>query len=587
MQSITALLTQKIANAFLACGYDQEYGTVVFSKTAFCQFQCNGALAAAKRHKRNPMDIAHEVKATVGQQAFFTVDVVNPGFINLNLADDFLAGYCSQMLQLDQLGFEPSLNPLSIIIDYGGPNIAKPLHVGHLRSAIIGQAIKNTARFIGHTVVGDVHLGDWGLQMGMVMAMFIKSDEHLASLINQNRTENLIVYPIAIQDLETIYPQASALAKQDNLFLAECRRITAELQKGNETYTALWRNIVRTSVEDLKKNYAKLNVDFEEWKGESDSQPVIPSMVDDLKQRGYAYPSEGALVVDVALPSDTSPIPPLILSKSDGASLYSTTDLATIIQRKSQYEPDYILYVVDKRQDTHFQQVFRCADKVGLTQPDLRLEFIAFGTMNGKDGKPFKTRDGGVMKLSLLIDLIVAESQSRLQTVSTSTISAGSEQAAIAKVVGLAALKFGDLINARESDYIFDVDKFTAFEGKTGPYLLYSAVRIKSILAKAAVQQIPLTEAIQVNSAHERALLLKITELYDVIHSTFDKRMPNVLAEYVYSLANLYNSFYHESHVLNEVDQAIQRSLVSIMSLSLKCIETCVGLLGISVPDRM
>ncbi|RYF55866.1 MAG: arginine--tRNA ligase, partial [Cytophagaceae bacterium] len=248
MQSITALLTQKIANAFLACGYDKEYGTVVFSKTSFSQFQCNGALAAAKRHKRNPMDIAHEVKATVGQQAFFTVDVVNPGFINLNLADDFLAGYCSQMLQLDQLGFEPSLNPLSIIIDYGGPNIAKPLHVGHLRSAIIGQAIKNTARFIGHTVVGDVHLGDWGLQMGMVMAMFIKSDEHLASLINQNRTEALAAYPIAIQDLETIYPQASALAKQDNLFLAECRRITAELQKGNETYTALWRNIVRTSV---------------------------------------------------------------------------------------------------------------------------------------------------------------------------------------------------------------------------------------------------------------------------------------------------------------------------------------------------
>ncbi|RYF51148.1 MAG: arginine--tRNA ligase, partial [Cytophagaceae bacterium] len=386
MQSITVLLTQKIADAFLACGYEEEYGTVVFSKTSFSQFQCNGAMAAAKRHKRNPLDIAHQVKATVGEQEFFTVDVLSPGFINIDLADEFLADYCAQMLQLDQLGFEPSANPLTIIIDYGGPNIAKPLHVGHLRSAIIGQAIKNTARFMGHTVVGDVHLGDWGLQMGMVMTMFIQSDEHLASLVNQKRIEDLATYPIAIQDLETIYPRASALAKQDHLFLGECRWITAELQKGHEAYTALWGNIVRTSVVDLKKNYANLNVDFEEWKGESDSQPVIPSMVNDLKQRGYAYESEGALVVDVALPTDTSAIPPLILSKSDGASLYSTTDLATIIQRKSQYNPDYILYVVDKRQATHFQQVFRCADKVGLTQSDLKLEFIAFGTMNGQDG---------------------------------------------------------------------------------------------------------------------------------------------------------------------------------------------------------
>ena len=587
MQSITALLTQQISDAFISCGYESGYGTVVVSKTNFSQFQCNGALVAAKRYKRNPLEVANQVKVTLGQPAFFTVEVVSPGFINLNLTDDFLADYGCQMLRLDQLGFEPTTTPITLIIDYGGPNIAKPLHVGHLRSAIIGQALKNTARFIGHRVIGDVHLGDWGLQMGMVIAMLIKTDEHIASLVDQNRVRDLGNYPIAIGDLETIYPQASALAKQDPLFLDRCRWVTAELQTGNPLYTALWQTIVRTSVADLRINYAKLTVDFETWQGESDSQPVIPAMVEDLVQRGYAYQSEGALVVDVGLSQDTAPLPPLILAKSDGASLYSTTDLATILQRKAQYAPDAIWYVVDKRQATHFQQVFRCAYKVSIAPPDLALEFVPFGTMNGKDGKPFKTREGGVMRLSVLIDQVTQEAQRRLQAVNPATASEESDPLTTAQVVGLAALKFGDLINSRESDYVFDEEKFTAFEGKTGPYLLYSAVRIKSILAKVAQQQIPFNEAIQIHSAAERALLLKITELYDVIHSSFEKRMPSLIAEYVYGLANLYNSFYHESHVLGETNPVTQRSWVSLMSLSLKCLETCVGLLGISVPERM
>lgn len=585
MQSITALLTQHLTNAFLNCGYEPDYGAVVFAKTSFGQFQCNGALAAAKRHKRNPLEVANQVKATLGEQAFFSVDVTSPGFINLNLTDDFLADYCCQMMKRDQLGFEPTTMPLTLVIDYGGPNIAKPLHVGHLRSAIIGQALKNIARFIGHRVIGDVHLGDWGLQMGMVMAMLIESDERVASLVNQHRTGELLTHPVDIHDLETIYPQASALAKKDPSFLGQCRWITAELQKGNPTYRALWQTIVRTSVADLRLNYAKLQVDFDVWQGESDSQPFIPAMVEDLTQQGYAYPSEGALVVDVTLAEDTSPMPPLILAKSDGASLYSTTDLATILQRKDQYAPDAIWYVVDKRQATHFQQVFRCAYKVGIAPPALQLEFVPFGTMNGKDGKPFKTREGGVMRLSVLIEQVAQEAQRRLQAVNQNSHESG--QATTAQVVGLAALKFGDLINVRESDYVFDEEKFTAFEGKTGPYLLYSAVRIKSILAKAAQQNIPFTEAIHIQSAHERALLLKITELYDVIHSSFAKRMPNLIAEYVYGLANLYNSFYHESHVLRETNSVTQRSWVSIMNLSLKTIETCVGLLGLRIPDRM
>lgn len=587
MQSITTLLTQQISDAFLSCGYEPAYGTVVFSKTSFSQFQCNGALAAAKQYQRNPLDIAHQIKAALGEPAFFSVDLVRPGFINLTLADEFLADYGWQMLTLDQLGFEPTTTPITLVIDYGGPNIAKPLHVGHLRSAIIGQALKNTARFIGHRVIGDVHLGDWGLQMGMVMAMLIKTDEQVASLVDQNRMRELGEYPLAIGDLETIYSQASALAKQDPLFLDRCRWITAELQTGNPTYTALWQTIVRTSVADLRRNYAKLNVDFEAWQGESDSQPFIPAMVEDLTQRGYAYPSEGALVVEVGLPQDTSPMPPLILAKSDGASLYSTTDLATILQRRAQCAPDAIWYVVDKRQTTHFEQVFRCAYKVGIAPPDLALGFVPFGTMNGKDGKPFKTREGGVMRLSVLIDQVTQEAQRRLQAVNPDTASEDSDPSTTAQVVGLAALKFGDLINARESDYVFDEEKFTAFEGKTGPYLLYSAVRIKSILAKAAQQQIPFNKPIQIHSTVERALLLKVTELYDVIHSSFEKRTPSLIAEYVYGLANLYNSFYHESHVLKETNTVTQRSWVSLMSLSLKCIETCVGLLGISIPERM
>jgi len=588
MISLAATLTEIVANAFKQCGFDKEYGRVSFSKTDFCQFQCNGSFAAAKKYKTNPLKIAEKVKDKLLEEAsFFMAEVVPPAFININLTDEYLAQVASETLKADRLGVEKTKNPFKIIIDYGGPNVAKPLHVGHLRSAIIGESIKRISRFVGHEVIGDVHLGDWGLQMGMIIAFLKKDQPELPYFNSDNPADSNLAAPFNINDLELIYPQASALSKKDPDFLSKARIATVELQNGNPQYLLLWKHILEVSIKDLKLNYEKLDVVFDEWKGESDSQPFIPPLIEKMVSEGHAYRSQGALVVDVSDPSDKSELPPLILNKSDGGVLYSTTDLATILQRKADYKADYILYVVDKRQAIHFKQVFRCAYKTGIADENLKLEHIPFGTMNGKDGKPFKTREGGVMKLSTLTNRLIEEATERLEHIVKSSIVDEVEKKEVGSIVGIAALKFGDLINTRTSDYVFDIEKFCSFEGKTGPYILYSVVRIKSILAKAKSRDISWSKILKPRTDVERKLLLKIFEFQDILNSSFEKRLPSLIAEYAYSLSNLYNSFYHENHVMNETDTGRQGSLLATMELSLKTLETCLELLGIQRPERM
>ena len=588
MKSITVILSEIVSESFGNCGYEKDYGTVSFSKTKFCQFQCNGSMIAAKKYKLNPLIICEQIKKDLHENInFISVEVAKPGFININLNDDYISEYASEMLNCDRLGMKIVQNPFTIVIDFGGPNVAKPLHVGHLRSAIIGESLKRISLFIGHNVIGDVHIGDWGLQMGMIIAFLKRQHPSLPYFDSSEILNSPLKNTITIYDLESIYPKASALSKSESSFLNEARLATFELQNGNYNYKMLWKHIVNISIEDLKRNYERLNVTFDVWKGESDSQYFIPQMVENLKNKGYAYISQGALVVDVTEKTDNTDIPPLILYKSDGAVLYSTTDLATIIQRKNDYSPDYIFYVVDKRQATHFQQVFRCAYQTGMIPDNLKLEHIQFGTMNGKDGKPFKTREGGVMKLSDLIETLILEAKKRLQTVNTSNISHETERENVSEIIAMAALKFGDLINSRESDYIFDIEKFCSFEGKTGPYLLYSVVRIKAILTKVKALNIKWNKISAQYTKVERELLIKIFEFQDIIQNSFEKRQSNLIAEYVYSLSNIYNSFYHENHVINESNLERQSSLIAVMSLSLKTMEICLELLCISTPERM
>ena len=588
MKKILEMITEQIEKAFAEAGYDAAYGKVTLSnRPDLCEYQCNGAMAAAKAYKKAPVMIANDVVAKLeGGEMFSEAAAVNPGFINLKLNDEFLADYLRKMQEDGNLSVEKTAEPKKMIIDYGGANVAKPLHVGHLRSAIIGESIKRMGRFLGHDMTGDVHLGDWGLQMGLVITELKKRQPDLIYFDETFEGEYPEQPPFTISELEDIYPAASAYSKEDPEYKKEAMEATFQLQQGRRGYQAVLKHILNVSVTDLKKNYENLDVHFDLWKGESDAQPYIPDMVQYMKDEGYAHLDDGALVVDVKEEGDTKEIPPCMILKSDGASLYNTTDLATIVERMKLYDPDEIIYVVDKRQELYFTQVFRCARKTKLVKEDTKLEFLGFGTMNGKDGKPFKTREGGVMRLESLIAGINEEMYKKI----TYNHDIDPEEAKeTAKIVGLSALKYGDLSNQASKDYIFDIDRFTSFEGNTGPYILYTIVRIKSILNKYKENGGNASGCVIGTAAGsgEKDLMLILSRFNSAVENAFEELAPHKICAYIYDLANAFNKFYHETKILAEEDESRKAGFIKLLQLCRDVLEQCISLLGFSAPERM
>lgn len=588
MKKLAVYIEEVLKEAFKACEYDENFAKVTVSnRPDLCEYQCNGAMAAAKTYRKAPIMIAGNVVEKLQENPVFeSVEAVNPGFINLKVNKTFLADYLNRMLADSRLSVEEAKNPKTIVIDYGGPNVAKPLHVGHLRSAIIGESIKRMGRFLGHKVIGDVHLGDWGLQMGLIITELSKRKPELVYFDESYEGEYPKEAPFTVSELEEIYPTASGKSKTDEAYKNEALEATLQLQQGRRGYRALWKHIMEVSVNDLKKNYAKLKVDFDLWMGESDADAYIPDMVKYLKDEGYAYVDQGALVVDVKEESDTKEIPPCMILKSDGASLYNTTDLATIVQRMEDFHPDEIIYVVDKRQELHFIQVFRCAKKANMVDENTKLTFVGFGTMNGKDGKPFKTREGGVMRLERLIGEINEEMFKKIVD-NRSVKDENAEKTA--QMVGLSAIKYGDLSNQASKDYIFDIDRFTSFEGNTGPYILYTIVRIKSILSRYVEDGNSLEEGAiheAVNSS-EKNLMLELARFNAVIEPAFEEKAPHRICSYIYDLANAFNSFYHETRILGEEDEEKKKSWIRLLILTKEVLETCIDLLGFDAPERM
>ena len=589
MKKIIELLNAEVKEAFEKAGYEKEFGTVTLSnRPDLCQYQCNGALAAAKKFKKAPIMIANDVVALLeSSETFGEITAIMPGFINIKVSDAFLASYVNKMNQDDRFGCEKTENPRKVIVDYGGPNIAKPLHVGHLRSAIIGESIKRIGKFMGDEMIGDVHLGDWGLQMGLIITELKKRQPELVYFDENYTGEYPEEAPFTISELEEIYPYANAYSKEHPEYREEAMNATFLLQSGRRGYKALWNHILNVSIADLKRNYENLNVSFELWKKESDAQPYIPDMVKYLKDNGYAYISEGALVVDVKEETDTKEVPPCMILKSDGSSLYNTTDLATMVERRKLFNPDAITYVVDKRQELYFTQVFRCAKKTKILDEDTKLTFLGFGTMNGKDGKPFKTRDGGVMRLENLIKEI---DDAVYEKVMSNRDISEEEARNIAKVVGLAAIKYGDLSNQASKDYIFDLDRFTSFEGNTGPYILYTIVRIKSILTKYKneIGQLPTDATIKpAFNDSERDLMLGIVKFNEVIQNAYQENAPHKVCQYIYELSNAFSKFYHETKIISEENKEQQNSWITLISLTEAILNQCIDLLGLEAPERM
>ena len=545
-------------------------------------------MKAAKEYHKAPIQIAEAVVAQLKENpAFSAAEAVKPGFINLRLAPEYVRDYLMQMSGAEKFGLQGEQEPKTVVIDYGGANVAKPLHVGHIRPAIIGEAVKRIERYMGNRVIGDVHLGDWGLQMGLIIEGIRERQPELPYFDPDFQGTYPKEPPFTISELEQIYPAASARSKEDPEFSARAHEATLKLQQGNPGYMAIWHHVMDVSVADLKKNYQKLNVEFDLWKGESDAEPYIADMVKYLKDGGYAVESQGALVVNVQEPEDKKEIPPCIILKSDGATLYATTDLATLVQREQDYHPDKVLYVVDKRQALHFEQVFRTAKKSHIVPETTELQFLGFGTMNGKDGKPFKTRSGGVMRLEYLISEITDTVKQRILE---NNIITGDAVDEIAGIIAVAALKYGDLSNLATKDYAFDMDRFSAFEGNTGPYILYTIVRIKSILSKyqektgkkpeEAVLMAPQNQI-------EKDLMLLISRFADNLQLAYRDTQPNVLCAYIYDLCGAVNRFYHETRILTETDAQKQAGYVALITLAKGILETCIDLLGFEAPEKM
>ena len=589
MKKILDLITEEMEQAFADAGYEKELARVTLSnRPDLCEYQCNGAMAGAKKYHKAPIMIAEEVVAKIPENGYISgAEAVKPGFINLKTNPAAVADYLNQMEADEKLGAEEVENPKTIVIDYGGPNVAKPLHVGHLRSAVIGESVKRICRFMGNKVIGDVHLGDWGLQIGLIITELKKRQPDLPYFDESFTGEYPKEAPFTISDLEEIYPYASGYSKEHEDYLKEAQGATALLQDGNRGYRALWEHVLNVSIADLKKNYDKLDVHFDLWKKESDVQEYIPDMVSKLKEDGFAYESEGALVVDVTEETDKKEIPPCIIVKSNGATLYATTDLATIVEREKLFEPDQIIYLADKRQSLHFTQVFRVAKKSGIAKADTELDFIGFGTMNGKDGKPFKTRDGGVLRLQALREQINDEVYKKMME----NRDYGEEEAReISAKVGLAALKYGDLSNQASKDYIFDIERFASFEGNTGPYILYTIVRIKSLLAKYKEQGGVLNEDTKLlapANESETGVYLTLSRFADMMETAYKELAPHKICQYIYELSESFNHFYHETKILLEEDEKRKASYIKLLSLVQKVLESCIDLLGFEAPDKM
>lgn len=589
MKKIIDFIKEEITQAFITAGYDEKYAMVgVSNRPDLCQYQCNGALAAAKEYKKAPLMIANDIVEILGNsKCLKDVTAVAPGFINICLKEEFLVDYLNKMAAEELCGCEKATEEKTIIVDYGGANVAKPLHVGHLRSAIIGESVKRIGNFLGYHMIGDVHLGDWGLQMGLIIQELKERQPERVYFDGTYQGEFPKEAPFTISELEEIYPTASKKAKEQNEYKEKAQNITFQLQNGYAPYRALWKHIMNVSLEDLKKNYSNLNVSFDLWKGESDAQPYIPEMVEAFIEKGLAYESQGALVIDIQEETDTKELPPCIVRKSDGAALYATSDLATLVEREEKYSPSGYIYIADKRQELHFTQVFRVAKKAGIVGPDTKLTFLGFGTMNGTDGKPFKTRDGGVMRLEDLISNINQEVWKRIME--NRDISE-EEARKTAEIVGLSALKYGDLSNQAVKDYVFDLERFISFEGNTGPYILYTIVRIKSILAKYQKEVGTLPDNAKIKASfgeNETALMLEMAKFNEVIYHAFEEIAPHKICQYVYELANAFNKFYHGTIILTEKDKEKQASWIALIRFVNRILITSIDLLGIEAPERM
>ena len=609
MQKILDCISAEMQSAFEKAGYDGALGRVTVSnRPDLCEYQCNGAMAGAKQYHKAPLMIAQDVAAALTDSTIFSeVSAVAPGFLNLKVKESFLADYLNQMAAADRFGMELEKDNKKVVIDYGGPNVAKPLHVGHLRSAIIGESIKRILRYAGDEVIGDIHMGDWGLQMGLVIYELSLRQPDLVYFDENYTGEYPEEAPFTISELEEIYPTASGKSKEDPAYKEKAMEATFKLQSGVPGYRALWQHMMKVSVADLKRNYDNLDVHFDLWRGESDVQDMIPGMVQHMKDGGFAYYSDGALVVDVKEETDTKEVPPCMILKSDGASLYNTTDLATISERMEEFNPDQLVYLTDKRQNLYFEQVFRCARKTKLVEADTDLVHIGFGTMNGTDGKPYKTRSGGVPRLESLIAEINEE---MLRKIKENAASKGydideKEAEETAKIVGLAAIKYGDLSNQASKDYIFDLDRFTSFEGDTGPYILYTIVRIKSILAKyaskktagelqAADLQSEAAQAVlsglkvsEAKSTGEKELMMQVARFGTMMEAAYEECAPHRVCAYIYDLSNAFNGFYHDTKILTEEDDTKQASWIALLKLVKEILETCIQVLGFEAPDRM
>ena len=592
MKKIIDVLQEVMEGGFEQAGYDKKFGFVTVSnRPDLCQYQCNGAMAAAKQYKMAPFQIAEKVVEAVKENDVFEkIEMVKPGFINITVSGKLLVDFGKAMMTEEKFGIPAPEKERMVVIDYGGANVAKPLHVGHLRPAIIGESVKRICRFMGDKVIGDVHLGDWGLQIGLIINEVRHRQPELPYFDDNFTGEYPKEAPFTISDLEQIYPHASGYAKEHEDYMQEAQQITAKLQEGHPGYIALWQHILSVSIEDLKKNYDKLDVHFDLWKKESDAQPYIPDMVEKMKADGLAYMSEGALVVDVTEEGDKKELPPCLIVKSNGASLYATTDLATIVEREKLFQPDEIIYLADKRQSLHFTQVFRVAKKAKITRPEVGLVFIGFGTMNGKDGKPFKTRDGGVLRLQALREQINEEVYKKMME---NRDYEETEAREISETVGLAALKYGDLSNQASKDYIFDIERFASFEGNTGPYILYTIVRIKSLLAKYSQNGGSVSEKGEAgklmipNSQSEINLYLTLAKFGDMMEAAYNEKAPHKICQFIYELSENFNHFYHENSILANENEEQKASYIQLLILVKNVLEQCIDLLGFQAPEKM
>lgn len=584
MTDLKSVLSEAVGAAFAAGGMSADLGRVTVSdRPDLADFQANGALAAAKAAGRNPREIANEVVERLkADPRLASIDIAGPGFINMRVAPETLTGRTRAIAADVRAGAPTVAEPRRVMVDYGGPNVAKPMHVGHLRASIIGESLKRLFRFLGDEVRGDAHFGDWGFQMGLLILAASDENPAWARVAEQDEGE---IEGLDLGVLDRLYPVAAARAKEDTAFRDRARRATAELQSGKPGYLRLWRHFVEVSRSALKREFSALDVEFDLWKGESDADPLIPGMIADLKAKGLLVEDQGAQIVRINREGDKRELPPLLVVSSEGSAMYGTTDLATILDRRQDFDPSLILYVVDQRQADHFEQVFRAAYLAGYAEPGA-LEHLGFGTMNGPDGKPFKTRAGGVLKLHDLIETAREKARERLREAGLGAELSPDEFEATAHKVGVAALKFADLQNFRGTSYVFDLDRFTSFEGKTGPYLLYQAVRIKSLLRRAEAEGHAAGEIV-IAEAAERELALTLDAFDAALNEAYAKRAPNLVAEHAYRLAQSFSKFYAACPVLI-ADTAQQRaSRLALAGATLRQLEQALTLLGIETPERM